>query len=94
MKNTNYILPLAAFAAGALLAKSGSNKVNGIGAFKGKEKTLNALAKAEGILWSAGSGYLNNEDKDAVGMARVALIDVVERNGYKINYDTHKIYMP
>jgi len=31
MKTTNYILPLAAFAAGALFAKRNSDKVSGIG---------------------------------------------------------------
>ena len=34
MKTTNYILPLAAFAAGALFAKSQSGVVSGIGAFQ------------------------------------------------------------
>lgn len=95
MKTQDLLLPAAAFGLGIVLAKRNESSINGIG-YTGNatlKKTLVHLAKAEQNIWESGLGWtLPREQQIKAGEARVALIEIIEANGYKIDYDTRKIY--
>jgi hypothetical protein len=88
----NILIGLGAFAAAAYIFKSKDSAAVGYTGPATVRKTLNHLNKAQNLLWNTGAEWvMDREDQLKIGEARVSLIEIIEKYGYKPVYGENKL---